>query len=79
MENDSSCKKNKPPSCGSLVTILSIDGGGVRGIIAGVILAYLEKQLQVIIYISLYIFQYDVYHVNLIVVMITKNSYLILY
>ncbi|KAG7544772.1 Patatin-like phospholipase domain [Arabidopsis suecica] len=46
MENSSSFKKNKPPSCGSLVTILSIDGGGVRGIIAGVILAYLEKQLQ---------------------------------
>ncbi|KAG7544773.1 Patatin-like phospholipase domain [Arabidopsis suecica] len=46
MENDSTCKKNKPPSCGSLVTILSLDGGGVRGIIAGVILAYLEKQLQ---------------------------------
>ncbi|CAL9228231.1 unnamed protein product [Arabidopsis halleri] len=43
MENDS---KNKPPSCGSLVTILSLDGGGVRGIIAGVILAYLEEQLQ---------------------------------
>ncbi|XP_010437269.1 PREDICTED: patatin-like protein 1 isoform X2 [Camelina sativa] len=47
MENDdSSCKKNKPPACGSLVTILSLDGGGVRGVIAGVILAYLEKQLQ---------------------------------
>ncbi|KAL0726213.1 hypothetical protein Bca4012_022306 [Brassica carinata] len=43
---DSSCKKNKPPSCGSLVTILSLDGGGVRGIMAGVILAYLEEQLQ---------------------------------
>ncbi|EOA18418.1 hypothetical protein CARUB_v10006962mg [Capsella rubella] len=46
MENDSSFKNNKPPSCGSLVTILSLDGGGVRGIIAGVVLAYLEKQLQ---------------------------------
>ncbi|KAL0872395.1 hypothetical protein Bca101_022100 [Brassica carinata] len=43
---DSSCKKNKPPSCGTLVTILSLDGGGVRGIIAGVILEYLEQQLQ---------------------------------
>ncbi|KAJ4914194.1 Patatin-like protein 1 [Raphanus sativus] len=41
-----SCKKNLPPSCGSLVTILSLDGGGVRGIMAGVILAYLEEQLQ---------------------------------
>ena len=48
MEDGSSCKKNKPPSWGKLVTILSLDGGGVRGIIAGVILAYLEKQLQVI-------------------------------
>uniref|UniRef100_A0A1J3GRS7 Patatin n=1 Tax=Noccaea caerulescens TaxID=107243 RepID=A0A1J3GRS7_NOCCA len=38
--------KNKPPAFGKLVTILSLDGGGVRGIIAGVILAYLEKQLQ---------------------------------
>lgn len=43
---DSSCKKNKPPSRGSLVTILSLDGGGVRGIMVGVILAYLEEQLQ---------------------------------
>ncbi|KAL9289415.1 unnamed protein product [Arabidopsis thaliana] len=46
MENKSPSKKNKPPSCGSLVTILSLDGGGVRGIIAGVILAFLEKELQ---------------------------------
>ncbi|KAF3600202.1 hypothetical protein F2Q69_00032749 [Brassica cretica] len=46
MEDGSSCKRNKPPSWGKLVTILSLDGGGVRGIIAGVILAYLEKQLQ---------------------------------
>ncbi|KFK30330.1 hypothetical protein AALP_AA7G247800 [Arabis alpina] len=46
MENDSAFKKHKPPSCGNLVTILSLDGGGIRGIIAGVVLAYLEKQLQ---------------------------------
>ncbi|CAN6910730.1 unnamed protein product [Brassica oleracea] len=46
MEDGSSCTRNKPPSWGKLVTILSLDGGGVRGIIAGVILAYLEKQLQ---------------------------------
>nr|VDC84324.1 unnamed protein product [Brassica rapa] len=47
MANDSSCKRNKPPSCcGSLVTILSLDGGGIRGTISGVILACLEKQLQ---------------------------------
>ncbi|XP_058772793.1 patatin-like protein 1 [Vicia villosa] len=30
----------------NFITILSIDGGGVRGIIPGVILAYLESQLQ---------------------------------
>ena len=28
------------------ITILSIDGGGIRGILPGVILAYLEQQLQ---------------------------------
>lgn len=37
-----------PPNKGKLITILSIDGGGIRGIIPGVILAYLESQLQVI-------------------------------
>ncbi|KAF8012422.1 hypothetical protein BT93_I0546 [Corymbia citriodora subsp. variegata] len=36
----------QPPKYGKLITILSIDGGGVRGIIPGVILAYLEAQLQ---------------------------------
>lgn len=42
-----------PPSYGQLVTILSIDGGGIRGIIPGTILAYLESQLQVYIFIIL--------------------------
>jgi hypothetical protein len=36
-----------PPSYGSIITVLSIDGGGVRGIIPGTILAFLEKKLQV--------------------------------
>ncbi|KAI3500475.1 hypothetical protein L1887_36297 [Cichorium endivia] len=36
----------RPPSAGNLITILSIDGGGIRGIIPGVILRYLESQLQ---------------------------------
>ncbi|KAF8654396.1 hypothetical protein HU200_061578 [Digitaria exilis] len=35
-----------PPKFGSIVTVLSIDGGGVRGIIPGTILGFLEKKLQ---------------------------------
>ncbi|XP_011007290.1 PREDICTED: patatin-like protein 3 [Populus euphratica] len=38
--------KIQPPVYGSKITILSIDGGGIRGILPGVILAYLEAQLQ---------------------------------
>ena len=38
--------KSPPPSYGSIVTVLSIDGGGVRGIIPGTILAFLEEKLQ---------------------------------
>ncbi|XP_037451851.1 patatin-like protein 1 [Triticum dicoccoides] len=34
------------PSYGSIVTVLSIDGGGVRGIIPGTILGFLEEKLQ---------------------------------
>lgn len=37
----------QPPRYGNLITVLSIDGGGIRGIIPGVLLAYLESQLQV--------------------------------
>lgn len=37
---------SKPQSCGNCVTILSIDGGGIRGIIPGVILGFLETELQ---------------------------------
>ena len=32
---------------GNMVTVLSIDGGGIRGIIPGTILAFLESKLQV--------------------------------
>lgn len=35
------------PNNEKLITILSIDGGGVRGIIPGTILAFLESELQV--------------------------------
>ncbi|XP_010509131.1 PREDICTED: patatin-like protein 2 [Camelina sativa] len=36
----------QPPTYGNLVTILSIDGGGIRGIIPAVILGFLESELQ---------------------------------
>ncbi|GFS33194.1 phospholipase A 2A [Actinidia rufa] len=36
----------QPPTYGNLITILSIDGGGIRGIIPATILEYLESQLQ---------------------------------
>ncbi|KAK3004118.1 hypothetical protein RJ639_020109 [Escallonia herrerae] len=36
----------QPPTYGDLITILSIDGGGIRGIIPATILAFLESQLQ---------------------------------
>ena len=39
--------RSPPPSYASIVTVLSIDGGGVRGIIPGTILAFLEEKLQV--------------------------------
>ncbi|CAN6475862.1 unnamed protein product [Victoria cruziana] len=34
------------PSPGNLITILSVDGGGIRGIIPATILSFLERQLQ---------------------------------
>ena len=37
----------QPPTYGNLITILSIDGGGIRGIIPGTILGFLESELQV--------------------------------
>jgi hypothetical protein len=36
-----------PPSQGKLITVLSIDGGGIRGLIPSTILASLEAKLQV--------------------------------
>ncbi|KAL9344020.1 hypothetical protein Peur_064451 [Populus x canadensis] len=36
----------QPPTQGNQITVLSIDGGGIRGIIPGTILAFLESELQ---------------------------------
>jgi len=38
--------KSPPPAYGSIVTVLSIDGGGVRGIIPGTILGFLEESCR---------------------------------
>ncbi|CAL5369514.1 unnamed protein product [Camellia sinensis] len=46
MEKPTSHCQIRPPTYGKLITVLSIDGGGIRGIIPGVILANLESQLQ---------------------------------
>lgn len=46
MEQTASPSNTRLPEAGNLITILSIDGGGIRGIIPGVILDYLESQLQ---------------------------------
>jgi patatin-like phospholipase/acyl hydrolase len=46
----------QPPTYGNLITILSIDGGGIRGLIPGTILCFLESELQVqsiYIYVSM--------------------------
>ncbi|GMY28617.1 patatin-like protein 2 [Fagus crenata] len=34
------------PTHGNFITVLSIDGGGIRGIIPGIILSFLESELQ---------------------------------
>ncbi|PON43971.1 Patatin-related protein [Parasponia andersonii] len=46
MATETSSTTIDAPKYGRLITILSIDGGGIRGIIPGVLLEYLESQLQ---------------------------------
>lgn len=36
----------QPPAFGNLITVLSIDGGGIRGLIPAIILDFLETELQ---------------------------------
>ncbi|KAL1219608.1 Patatin-like protein 2 [Cardamine amara subsp. amara] len=43
---ESSNSPLQPPTYGNLITILSIDGGGIRGIIPATILSFLESELQ---------------------------------
>ncbi|XP_047156450.1 patatin-like protein 2, partial [Vigna umbellata] len=44
--SESSVEQIQPPTYGNFVTILSIDGGGIRGIIPATIIHFLESQLQ---------------------------------
>ncbi|KAG8375430.1 hypothetical protein BUALT_Bualt10G0099200 [Buddleja alternifolia] len=46
MASSSSFNKIQPPINGNLITILSIDGGGIRGIIPAKVLEVLESELQ---------------------------------
>ncbi|XP_022144334.1 patatin-like protein 2 [Momordica charantia] len=43
---DETIVRFQPPTFGNLITVLSIDGGGIRGIIPGTILDFLESELQ---------------------------------
>lgn len=43
------------PKKGSMVTVLSIDGGGIRGILPATFLEFLESKLQVIQFLHLLI------------------------
>lgn len=45
----------QPPTYGNLITVLSIDGGGIRGVIPGTILNFLESELQVSIMASIFL------------------------
>lgn len=49
---------------GKTVTVLSIDGGGIRGIIPGTLLAFLESKLQV--YLCYIYTSYVLFHMTVI-------------
>jgi patatin-like phospholipase/acyl hydrolase len=53
MESEKHIICRHPPTYGNLITVLSIDGGGIRGIIPAVVLTFLESELQVNIYVIL--------------------------
>lgn len=53
IERKSSLLQIQPPTYGNLITVLSIDGGGIRGLIPATILDFLESQLQVRIILEL--------------------------
>jgi len=50
MDSNGTAVLAPPPSQGRLITVLSIDGGGIRGLIPATIIACLEAKLQVHIY-----------------------------
>ena len=59
----------RPPTHGNFITVLSIDGGGIRGIIPGIILSFLESELQVtiLLYTSQLVHVIYVYKVEILV------------
>ncbi|KAF7137494.1 hypothetical protein RHSIM_Rhsim07G0230600 [Rhododendron simsii] len=52
MEGPKSPLQLQPPTYGKRITVLSIDGGGIRGVIPGTILNFLESELQALVAIS---------------------------
>ncbi|CAA6664986.1 unnamed protein product [Spirodela intermedia] len=46
MEGSKSFNRIQAPTYGSLITVLSIDGGGIRGLIPSILLSFLESELQ---------------------------------
>lgn len=55
METHTLSDEINPSTYGERITVLSIDGGGIRGIIPGTVLSFLESKLQVSLSIALQI------------------------